>query len=394
MLVTAAFIGPGTITTCTLAGARFGFNLLWTMLFAVAATFILQEMSARLGIISGRGLGEALRTSFPRGIPRLVSLILVGSAIAVGNAAYEAGNIAGAALGITSILPEAFFGFRAWPLLIGLIAGGLLFSGNYKLLEKSLIGLVLLMSLVFVVTAVWARPDIGLLLKGLFKPSLPPGSLLTVIGLIGTTVVPYNLFLHSSTVTERWPTLADLGPARMDAGVSIAVGGIISMAVIVSAAAAFNTGPAGMTSAGDLALQLEPLLGYWARLVMGLGLLAAGLTSAITAPLAAAYACSGILGWPRDSADNRFRLVWLIVLACGTMLASLGVKPIQLILFAQAANGLLLPVIAAYLLWVVNDRRLMGQQRNSMPLNLAGGLVLLVTVMLGLRSILQVFKLM
>ncbi len=393
VLVTAAFIGPGTITTCTMAGARFGFSLLWTMLFAVAAVFILQEMSARLGIISGRGLGEALRASFPRGISRLVSLLLVLSAIAVGNAAYEAGNIAGASLGVTALLPEAFSGFRIWPLLLGLVAGVLLYRGSYKTLEKALLAMVMLMSLVFVITAVRVKPDISLVLSGLFKPGLPEGSLLTMIGLIGTTVVPYNLFLHSSAVIERWSSIADLKNARLDAAVSIAVGGVISMAVIVSAAVAFGSGPTGVASAGDLALQLEPLLGYWARLVMGLGLLAAGLTSAITAPLAAAYACSGILGWPRDSANNRFRLVWLLILSCGTLLACLGIRPIKLILFAQVANGLLLPVIAAYLLRVVNDGRLMGRQRNSLPLNLAGGLVLLITVLLGLRSILQVFKL-
>lgn len=389
-LVTAAFIGPGTVTTATLAGANFGYALLWGMLFSTLATYILQEMSSRLGIITRQGLGEALRLTFPRGFKRLLSLLLVISAIALGNAAYQAGNITGAALGINALTGDTGPGMKIWPLIIGLLAAVLLFIGSYKLLERALVGLVILMSLTFITTAVIIGPDLGPLLKGLFLPSIPPGSLLTLIGLIGTTVVPYNLFLHASAVSEHWQGPRDLRACRLDSVAAIGLGGLISMSIMVTSAHAFHAQGTVISGASDLTGQLKPLLGSWAPLSMGLGLLAAGLTSAITAPLAAAYACRGILGWEKSLKSGRFRAVWMGVLLTGLIFANLGFKPLQIILFAQAANGLLLPIIAGYLLWIMNQPSLMKDHRNRFRHNLIGLLVVVVTLVLGIRSIVSV----
>ncbi len=117
--------------------------------------------------------------------------------------------------------------------------------------------------------------------------------------------------------------------------------------------------------------------------------LAAGLTSAVTSPLAAAYAVSGALGWPPDLADRRFRLVWMLVLGAGTLAAALGTRPISAIVFAQAANGFLLPIVAFYLLYVMNNPRLLGQYRNRLASNLVGGAVVLVVAGLGVFKLLQ-----
>jgi NRAMP (natural resistance-associated macrophage protein)-like metal ion transporter len=205
ILVTAAFVGPGTITTASSAGASFGFALTWALVFSVIATIVLQEMAARLGLVTRAGLAEALRESFRSPWLGRGSVILVVAAVGLGNAAYEAGNIAGAALALASVTPV---NLASWSILITLLSGILLLVGRYVLLERILIVLVLLMSLVFIATAWVVQPDLGQILSGLFQPSLPSGSILTAIALIGTTVVPYNLFLQANAVSEKWP--ADL----------------------------------------------------------------------------------------------------------------------------------------------------------------------------------------
>ncbi|TDG16000.1 divalent metal cation transporter [Seongchinamella unica] len=392
-MVAAAFIGPGTVTTATVVGAGFGYALLWALLFSVVATAVLQEMSARLGLVTRKGLSEALRETLAGRWYGTLAVFLVVAAVGLGNAAYEAGNITGAALGLQGIsgLPG-----WVWALAVGLSAGALLASGRYTLIEHVLVALVLLMSLVFLLTFLMVRPPMGTLMAGLFQPSLPPGSLLTAIALIGTTVVPYNLFLHSSTVQEKWPQNLPLGEslkaARLDTGLSIGLGGLITLAIMsTSAAAFFGSGVA--VSAVNIAQQLEPLLGPAARYFFAAGLFAAGLSSAVAAPLAAAYAVCGALGWDRGLSSPRFRLVWLGVLLCGTFFAVIGTKPLAAILFAQAANGLLLPVCALFLLLVMNQSRQLGDYRNGVITNLLGLAVVLVTIGLGGLKLIQVFGL-
>lgn len=385
-VVAAAFIGPGTVTTATLAGAAYGYTLLWALTFSLLATLVLQEMAARLGLVTGAGLGEAIRRRFTGPVPRLLAVALVVAAIGLGNAAYETGNLLGAALGAEAVWGGAP---RLWAVGAGAVAFLLLRTGSYRVVERVLVVMVALMAFTFLVTAVLVRPPVGALLSGIFVPTLPGGvGMLYVAGLVGTTVVPYNLFLHAAAVRETWSGPEDLPAARLDLGVSIVVGAVVSMAIVAtSAAMAQRTGGADIASAADMAVQLEPLLGAGARAFFAVGLLAAGLTSAITAPLAAAYAVAGAVGWPRDLRDMRLRAVWMTVLAVGILFAGLGVRPVPAILFAQVTNGVLLPAIAVFLLLGVNDRRWMGDQANGLPMNLAGAAVVLVALTLGLRAV-------
>ncbi|WP_432408360.1 Nramp family divalent metal transporter [Wukongibacter sp. M2B1] len=390
-IVTAAFIGPGTVTTCSLAGAGFGYSLLWAMVFSVFATVVLQEMSARLGIVTRMGLGEALRSQFENPLAKYVSIFLVISAIGIGCAAYETGNILGGALGLQS---TTGISMNIWGPVMGIGAFILLYTGSYKLIEKVLICLVVLMSLTFITTAIVVGPDWGQILAGMFVPKVPKGSVFLVMALIGTTVVPYNLFLHSSAVQERWKDSSGLGEARTDIFISIILGGLISIAVIITASAAFFGTGIGIKSAGDMAKQLEPLLGQWAKYFFAFGLFSAGLSSSITAPLAAAYATSGALGWERDFKDKRFKAVWMLVLVIGIVLSAIGLKPLSAIIFAQAANGVLLPIVAIFLLSVMNNKKRLGEYVNSGIINILGSIVVLVAIGLGLRSILKVLGLM
>ncbi|SDK79309.1 Nramp family divalent metal transporter [Microbulbifer yueqingensis] len=395
-MVAAAFIGPGTVVTASLAGARFGYALLWALLFAVIASVVLQEMAARLGVVTQRGLGENIRETFQQPLARFAAITLVASAILVGNAAYQGGNIAGASLGIRALAGNAGlpgWGFNPWAVVIALLAFVLLWSGSYRLIEKSLVALVGLMSLAFLATFAISRPDIGGFLQGLLVPRIPEGAALTVIALIGTTVVPYNLFLHSSSASQKWRDARELPLARGDLLFSIPLGGLISIAIVGTAAAAFFRHQLELQGAGDIAATMRPLFGDLATTLMGIGLFAAGISSALTAPLAAAYALCGILGLRPDLRSNAFRAIWVAVLVTGTGVAALELKPVKVIWFAQVANGLLLPVITAFLLWEMNTSRL-GEYRNSPWQNLAGLLVLLVTVMLGGRSLMSAFGLL
>lgn len=384
LLVTAAFIGPGTVTTATLAGANFGYELLWALLFSIVATVVLQEMSARLGLVTRHGLGEALRNTFHHPLLRGAVILLVVAAIGFGNAAFQTGNITGAALGLEDVLGLSR---GAWCVIVAAAAFAMLWTGRYQWIERILIALVVVMSVVFLLTAVAAKPAPGELVRGLFRPTLPKASLTTVIALIGTTVVPYNLFLHASAVREKWSANESLDlalrDARADTVLSISLGGIVTLAIVVTAAASLQ-GVGQIADAAAMARQLEPVLGPAARWFFAIGLFAAGMTSAITAPLAAAYATCGAIGLPPDLRSMQFRAVWTFILLAGLSAAlAVGKSPVTAIVFAQAANGLILPVVAVFLLVAVNQSRLMREYVNGVVANLLGAVMVLIAAGLG-----------
>lgn len=386
-LVAAAFIGPGTVTTCTIVGVRTSYDLLWAMAFAVLATIVLQEMSARLGFATREGLGEAFDKQFTAGLLRYFVFFLVIGAILIGNAAYEAGNISGGVLGVDLLVGE----MQMWPLVIGAICFLLMFLGQYKWIERVLIGMVLTMSVCFLITAILVQPDLGAILKGFVPTSGNGDHLLLIMALIGTTVVPYNLFLHASTISKKWGTSASLKEIRLENMVSIGLGGLISMLIIITAASAPRA-IESVTSAKDLAIQLEPLFGSSARVFMGIGLMAAGISSALTAPLAAAYAARGLFGWSGDERAWKFRAVWIAILLIGVVVAITNVERVLIIQFAQITNAVLLPFIAVYLVYVANSKRLMGRHTNSLLSNILGILVILFTLVLSFKSFNSIFN--
>ncbi|GAB5473802.1 MAG: Nramp family divalent metal transporter [Maribacter sp.] len=389
VLVAAAFIGPGTVTACTLAGAAFGYTLLWAMLLSIIATIVLQEMAARLGIITQRGLADVIKSELKTPLIRYSVIGIILGAIVIGNAAYEAGNIGGATLGL-----EALFGVdyvNYYPLIIGICAFGLLYIGNYKVLEKVLVSLVIVMSLSFVVTAIITKPDLGQIFKGLFIPEIPQNGILTLMALVGTTVVPYNLFLHASLVSEKWKSKDDLNSVRRDTYISIALGGMVSMCIIIAASTIQGE---TITNVLDLAKGLQPLYGSAAKYFMGIGLFAAGVTSAITAPLAAAYVVNSCFGWRVGLQHIKFKMVWMVILALGVGFLFFGYTPIEIIKFAQVANGILLPLIAVFLLWIVNKVSVMGDYRNTKFQNAIGILIIVLALALGLKSIFKVIGLL
>ena len=386
-LVAAAFIGPGTLTTCTLVGVQTSYELLWAMLFAILATIVLQEMAARLGFVTQEGLGEAFNKQFTSAVSRYLVFFLVIGAILVGNAAYEAGNISGGVLGLDLLIGE----LNVWPVVIGVLCFFLMYLGEYKWVERVLIALVIIMSICFLITAIMVQPDLGELLKGFIPTNISGDNFLLIMAVIGTTVVPYNLFLHASTISKKWDRTSSLKDLRMENAISILLGGLISIFIIITAASS-GEAVGEVKTAKDLAIQLEPLFGQSAKWFMGIGLMAAGISSALTAPLAAAYAAKGLFGWSNNEKDIKFRSVWILILLIGVLVSITDIERVLIIKFAQITNAILLPFIAIYLLYISNSKKLLGKYTNGYLSNGLGGLVILFTVLLSLKSLNGVFS--
>ena len=388
-LIAAAFIGPGTVTVCSIAGNSFGYSLLWAILTSLIIALILQEMSIRVGVISKKGLTELIKDETKNSYLRNILLVLIFTAIIIGNTAYEAGNISGAILGMESLMGTLSYNFRDFninllSLIIGSLAFFILFVGNYKLLEKILISIVVIMSFSFIISAIITKPDINKVIEGFIKLKTPQNSFLTILGLIGTTVVPYNIFLHSSLVKKKWKKPKDLKTAKIDLLIAIIMGGLISISIIITSASIPST---SISNAADLALSLAPVYGSFSKFLISLGMISAGLTSAITAPLAASFVACGCFGWKADLKSSKFRSIWIIILIIGTIISSTGIKLILIIQFAQVANAILLPVIIFILYYVMNDRKIFGSYSNSFFQNLIGVFIIFITVFLSIRTI-------
>jgi Mn2+/Fe2+ NRAMP family transporter len=379
-VIAAAFIGPGTVTTAAAAGAGFGLALLWTLVFSTVACLVLQEASARLTLVSGRNLGQALRHRYPTGFTGTAVLLLVLGAIVLGCAAYEAGNILG---GVAGAVLATGRSPKLLALASGVIAGLLLWFNRPRRVAHLLSIVVAVMGVAFLFTAFQLRPEIGEILRGALVPALPAGSALLAIGLVGTTVVPYNIFLGSGIAAGQ-----SLGELRLGLAVAIGLGGLISMGVLVA-----GTAVDGEFTFQALSQVLAERLDRRAATLFAVGLFGAGLSSAITAPLAAAVTARSLFQTADDEErwserSWRYRSVWLAVLATGLGFGLSDVAPIPAIVLAQALNGVLLPIVAIFLLLEVNDQRSMGERRvNGLFSNGVMTLVVAVTVLLGTANL-------
>ncbi len=404
IFVTAAFIGPGTVMTASKAGATFGYTLLWAILFSVVAAIVLQEMAARLGIVTGKGLTEAIRSTVQNRTLRFMLLGLVLLGILFGNSAYQTGNILGAASGLEILSSgngetnDSFLGsITMWSIVIATCAIAVIWIGRFDFLQVLLVFLVATMGLLFLLAAIALGPNWQQLFTG-FIPTFPQGDpsssglneIWLVIGLIGTTVVPYNLFLHASSAAARWPnrdeTARSVRQSLWDTIISVSLGGVITASLLVTAAIAFGDGTQ-LKKVADIASQLRPLLGNWAEFGFGVGILAAGLTSSITAPIAAGFATAGCFG--KDASLSSPFLKWV---ATAVVLAGLGCailfgsSPSEAIIVAQIANGLLLPIIAIFLLVIVNRSQLMEKMVNGWLANLLGISIVILTALIAARQ--------
>lgn len=398
MLVSAAFIGPGTVTTASIAGANYGYTLLWALVFATIATIMLQSFVTRITIVSGQTLGRVILLSFQIKFAKIAVIILLFSALLIGNAAYEAGNIGGAALGLEELLPSSFINSMP-PIistsnLIALFLISLLLVGKIDLITQFLIALVVIMSISFLIVFFISKPNIYALFSGLI-PTVQDDAIFTIIALIGTTIVPYNLFLHASNVHKKWHHIEQLDTATTESAISITIGGLVSIAILASAANIFFVQSININSLSAMAIQIEPLFGDFAAKALAIGLLGAGLTSALTAPLATAYIVTEI--WKSNDEkvrDLRFKFIATTIVLVGASVNSFNIDTLQVIFFAQVANGILLPFVAVFLVKLSMNREIMGEYVNSMFQNIIAITILLISIALGSRTILRAFGIM
>jgi len=367
-VIAAAFIGPGTVTTAARAGASYGFELVWAVVVSVLACIVLQEASARVTIVTGKPLARVMGDLLGNWV-----MMVVAVAVGVGCLAYEAGNITGAASGIALIAKGEMQ--TSIVVVISLIAGMLLWYGTIQAIAKWLGFVVLIMGLSFLMAAIGIFSDPTAFFAGMITPKIPEGGTITVIGLIGTTIVPYALFLGSGIAKGR-----EVPEMRTGVIWSVAVGGVITLGILVS-----GTAVQGDFSFVNMASMLESTYGAFFSWSFALGLFAAGLTSAITAPTALGIVVSSV--WP-DVSVNGVRTVRIVVVIAGAAVSLSGFNPVAIIVAAQALNGILLPLTAVSLALVM-----MQPSIRSLPYanKLAGNVVLwlstVVSIILGMTAI-------
>ena len=386
-MVAAAFIGPGTLTTAATVGASSGLALAWTILFALIATVTLQELAVRSALVTQRDLA-ALAREFGGPIwGRWLIAPLIVAAIGIGNAAYQSGNLSGAAVGLTAFIPDRF---ALVVLSLSAVAVILIVANRYQWLERVLVALVVLMAVLFFGLAIILVPEILSLPVDRMAPRFSSGDSLLILALIGTTIVPYNLFLHATAARRRWqdtPLPEALKEARWESFVAISIGATITLAIMAVAAVLLES-PSNQSVLNALIDRVDDRLPGFGGALIATGLFAAGFSSALAAPVAASWAVCGALSLSTDERGSEFKTIALVVLAVGTSLALVASRPQALIVMAQATNAMLLPVVATILLLIANSQLIPSPRRNGKFANLlATAIILLVTVIAGTKLV-------
>jgi Mn2+/Fe2+ NRAMP family transporter len=387
LIATSAGNDAGGITTYSAAGARYGYELIWVMVIVTVSLAVVQEMSARLGAATGRGLLDLIRERFGIGWALLaISTILVAN---MGLVISEFVGIGAAAelLGVSKYIAVPVAAALLWYLVI---------YGSYAWVEK----IFLAMTLVFFtypVAAVMAKPDWAAVLRGAFIPTfrLESAYLVMVVGLMGTTITPYMQLFQQSSSVERGIARRHYGPERVDAYFGALFSNLMSIAMIIATGATlFLAGQHDLASAADAARALEPVVGSAARTLFAVGLLGASMLAGAVLPLATAYAVSEVFGLPKGvSLDFRrarlFFSLFTALIVIGALVSLIPKVPvIKWLLAVQVLNGVLLPIMLLFILRLINDAGLMGKLKNSRRYNLLGyGTLVLVStavaVMLG-----------
>ena len=390
-LIAAAFIGPGTVSVCALAGIQNAYSLIWVMFISLFMTIFLQELSARLAITHQKDLVELIKTYFSKHIVlKYIIYSLIFIAIVFGNAAYEAGNLSGVNIGLQIMRYDDFFisisgiKFNYAILLVSLVAFIILHLKSYRVIERTLMVLVGLLSFSFILSAIITTDDVGKIFNGIMSSSFSTDDILMISALIGTTVVPYNLFLHASLAKQKWNTTKGIYSMRIDTFTAVGVGIAVSIGIIITTANVSEK----VNDISELGLALEPLFGPMSIYLLGFGYIAAGLTSAVTAPLAVAYVLNTLfdLNYPVES--FAFKRLSYAILLIGTVIATLDFNPVEVITLAQISNAIILPIIVVILVWLAN--RIKTLNKSFTPQRVFGIIVIAISLGLSLSTIYKI----
>jgi len=379
----------GGITTYSLAGAQFGYNLLWTFIPMIIALAVIQEMGVRMGIVSGKGLADLIREKV--GI-KLTFIMMIALLIAnFGNVLAEFSGIA-VSTGIFGI-PT----FVALP-LAALFVWLLVVKGNYKSVEKVFL-LASALYLSYIVAGYLAQPDWALAAKSMFIPqiSLNTPYITMVIGMVGTTIAPWMMFYIQSSVVEKGITLQNLKYSKIDAIFGAIVVNIVAFFIVVACAATINANGIQVNNVADVSSALAPLAGQYASILFALGFLNASLFAASILPLSTAYYVCESLGV--EAGVNKgfreapvFHGLYLGLIILAVIIISIPNVPLLMILFlSQVANGILLPFVLIFMLLIINDKKIMGEYVNSRVFNFIAILTAIIVMGLSIGLIITLF---
>src|SRR4051812_42222669 len=376
----------GGITTYSLAGAKFGYDLLWVILVTQLALFVTQEIGARMGLATGQGLTGLIRERF--GVRWAAFAALTMLLANLGTTVSEFAGIA-AALSLFGV-PVPVGAVLAAAAVIALIG-----LGSFSRVQLIFVGIGFLVSVAYIVSAALAHPDWAAAARGLFPHGpFSPLYLLTVVGVVGTTITPWGQGFIQAYVVDKRLRPEELAAERVDVLLGSTIANVVGAFVMIACAATlFATGQHEITSAADAANALAPIAGDAAAALFGIGILAASLLGLGVVPLSSAYTATEAFGWERG-VDWRWReapafyglLAFFIAFAALFMLIP-GLPLIEVMLGAQVINGLLLPVILIFVMRMAGDRRIMGKLASG-RVNLAlGWLVTGVLIVMSLTLV-------
>jgi NRAMP (natural resistance-associated macrophage protein)-like metal ion transporter len=401
LIVFAAVVGPGVITanvdndaggitTYSLAGAIYGYRLLWTIVPVALALFVVQEMSSRLGVVTGKGLADLLREEF--GVKVTFYLMVALLVINLGNTMAEFAGLAAALeiIHVPRLLSVPIGAIFVWWLVTW---------GTYRTVEKVFL-LASAFYVSYVVSGIMAKPDWGTVLTGTVVPSFEMNLpyVVMVVGIIGTTIAPWMQFYQQAAVVEKGISTRNLREARLDVAIGTVMAVVVVWFIVIACGATLHRAGIPIKNAADAAHALTPLAGRYAALLFGFGLFNASLFSAAILPLSTAYSVCEGMGWERGI-DKRLReapsfygiYTALIALGAGAILIP-GVPLLKVLYFSQVANGIVLPAILIFMIVLANRREIMGQHVNSRVFNAVAWILvsslIVMTIFLSVATLL------
>jgi len=353
----------GGVTTYTSVGAHYGFTMLWLLVLSTIGLLVIQEMCARMGAVTGKGLSDLIRERF--GVRWTIIAML---ALLVANGSNIAAEYAGIAasvelLGVPRIVSVPLAAVVIWSLVV-------FFS--YRVVERALLVLVLAY-IAYPISAFIVAPDWGEVARGLVIPTIPTAqaALIAALALVGTTITPYMQFYIQASTVDKGIGKEQYGLARIDVLLGALLTGVNAFFMIVVAGAVLSPAGVHVETAADAARALGPIAGPQAQLLFAMGLFGASLLAATVMPLSTSYAICEAFGWESGISKN-FRdapvfmgLFTFLLIVGGIVVLIPGLPLIPLILVSQNVNGLLLPVVLVFVLLLASDRTIMGEQRNG-----------------------------
>lgn len=389
-IMSAAIIGPGTVTTASQQGALYGFTSLWILLVACVIAYFFQEPAMRISIGCKESVMVGVREHLSPGVAKFLWIVIF-----VGSIAFQAGNLSGASMALEYFVPGT--SNLMWAVVMSLLAFIIVMLNRYKVIENVNQVLILMMVFAFVLTAFTSGPDIGDLVTEGFSFKIPGGNAVLAVSLLATTVTPnlvlgYSAFLRKKYADSQTPA-RDIKLAKADLGLNMFVTFLITGSIIVCSATVIHPTGKEITSAADMATQLVPLLGRFAGILFSIGLWAAVISSVLYHVSIHNTLFPTAFHVDEDpKAKHNLAVVAAVVLIPVILIAFLGQSPVQLIIAAQALNGIALPMVCVICWILCNKKDLLGTYANNLRQNIVMGCVTVLTTIFALNALISVGK--